>query len=237
MFKPENPFQQFSDFIIGNNNECDYITTMIEDGVNNIAIYDDCNIDFIYKDFNNRLFIVYDIEVLIDIISKINFNIENKIELSTYQENKIYFNDTNLKISIIISIIYLVDFYTYENYPLFKNIFNNLLPKYYKNVIDCLDDYILNYNEDRDYVFDERSLDNLYYLIFNEKDNLEFILNYDKELLLKLLTMCYSNMTKLNFIKTMNSLNFDYDFVDCIHNCVFKNKIENDGFKQFFNLE
>ena len=226
MFKSGNPFQQLSTFMI--NNIENNVFNKDDNDKNNILIDSD---NFGYSLFgNDNLFLIYEVDHLTLILSNIKLNDDNELKLS-YHEYP--FNDVEIKTSILFSIIFLMDHGINKNDVLFKDIFDTLLPMYYTELINNLKNFTKSCNYD--YQLDIKLLNSLYYYIF--KNNLKFVLESDKKLLLELLINCYLNMDPYILNKTMNILGFNNEFVKCIHRLAYNIEFDNNKFKEFFNLE
>lgn len=240
MFKSENPFQQLVDFTTGIKNvfnseiKYDVFTKYIDDNKNIITI--NSRYASIISNVSN-IFLVYCINDLEKIIEFLEPNMENIIKQETTKATYI-FNDIDIKTSMIFSINFispnqpilydsLIGFYSNEVfYECYENLINNIY-NYLTEISTCAHK---NYS-------DYRILDAFYKYLFENENHFEFILKSDRKLLLKLLTLCYYNMSFKYLNKIMKKLNFNEEFIDCIHNHIVRNPIDDKEFKEYFNLE
>ena len=266
MFKPGNPFQDSVDFITDNVFSNSFIGGLLEDNKNLISenpeniiiemnnnnrtfnITTENNIDiitvdinkyynFMYKLGNKKLFLIeYDID-LYTLLSLINF--EKKVKLITNDNNFIIsFDNGYLKTSIIFSIfIKILQDDIKLNNEYHKEIFNIVLLENYKKIVNNLEHYTNYVTNFYDVDTVKTCLDILYFYLFENENNLEFILNSDRKLLLRLLTSCYMFTSHYYFNLIMNKLNFNDEFVTCLHNIANNIKFENAEFKEYFKLE
>lgn len=237
MLKYRSPFQKLSATIIDNNNifnidNSSPVTVIFSNGKNNISIKNYYSVKIVYLEDNN-LFLIDEVKPLIFILSIIDLDVENRMIL---QYDDSVFNDIEIKTSILFSIIFLTNYTPNKNIASFKEYFNILLPKCYKYLVDNLNNYLSKYSEyDGNYLINSGPLNSLYNLLF--KNNLKFVFESDRQLLLNLLMRCNSKMTVYKFNKTMDLLGFDKTFVKCIECTISGDEIKNDEFKEFFNLE
>ena len=225
----ENPFQQTvikeSDKIINLFNE-------IVNNVNNITI----NMQGNYKlsILHNYLFMVYDVEYLEQIINSIELNMKNVMVRKRNNKFIGIHNDVSIKTSIIFSIIYASKNIPSFNNSIFKKFSDTVFSDCYENLVCSLDLYVGEVSSRNTNI---KVLDNFYNYLFENKDHFELILHSDRELLYILLINCYNNISPYYYYKIMKKLDFNEEFIECIHNKVNKKEVNNLEFKQFFNLE